>query len=53
LNHIGGSRGGVVGIYQRYDWAAEKRDALASWSDRVAAIERGEPEASNVVALRE
>jgi hypothetical protein len=51
LNHVGGSRAGIVGIYQRYDWAAEKRDALAAWANRVAAIEKGEPEASNVLSL--
>jgi hypothetical protein len=28
LNHISGSRGGIAGVYQRHDWAAEKRAAL-------------------------
>ena len=28
LNHLSGSRAGVVGIYQRHDWAEEKRVAL-------------------------
>jgi len=32
LNHVAGSRRGVVGIYQRHDWAAEKRDALEKWA---------------------
>ena len=27
LNHISGSRGGIAGVYQRHDWAAEKRAA--------------------------
>jgi hypothetical protein len=27
LNHISGSRAGVAGVYQRHDWAAEKRAA--------------------------
>jgi hypothetical protein len=31
LNHVSGSRSGVAGVYQRYDWAAEKRQALESW----------------------
>lgn len=35
LNHVGGSRSGVAGIYQRHDWKPEKRDALAMWSDHV------------------
>jgi integrase len=25
LNHISGSRGGIAGVYQRHDWAPEKR----------------------------
>jgi hypothetical protein len=28
LNHISGGRGGIAGVYQRHDWAAEKRAAL-------------------------
>lgn len=28
LNHISGSRGGITGIYQRYDFASEKAAAL-------------------------
>ena len=27
LNHISGNRGGIAGVYQRHDWAAEKRGA--------------------------
>lgn len=32
LNHISGSRGGIAGVYQRHDWAGEKREALEAWS---------------------
>ena len=38
LNHVSGSRAGIVGIYQRHDWAAEKREALDKWAARVAVI---------------
>ena len=38
LNHMGGSRAGVAGIYQRHDWKAEKRAALDLWNDHVATI---------------
>ena len=43
LNHIGSSRLGVAGIYQRHDWPAEKAAALKAWSDHITAIltERG------------
>jgi integrase len=49
LGHVSGSRAGVVGIYQRYDWAEEKRVALSRWADRLADIVAGR--ASNVVTL--
>lgn len=28
LNHVGGSRAGVAGIYQRHDWKDEKREEI-------------------------
>ena len=38
LNHVSGSKAGIVGIYQTYDWAIEKQEALARWSDRLRDI---------------
>jgi integrase len=38
LNHISGSKAGIVGIYQRHDWAAEKREALGMWARHVAGL---------------
>jgi integrase len=38
LNHISGSRAGIVGIYQRHDFADEKRLALQRWADHVEAL---------------
>jgi hypothetical protein len=35
LNHISGSRGGIAGVYQRHDWATEKRAALDAWATHV------------------
>jgi integrase len=43
LNHKSGSFRGIVGVYQRHDFAAEKLDALQRWADHVDAIVRGEP----------
>lgn len=40
LNHVSGSRAGVTGIYQRHDWATEKRVALDAWAEHVMAIAR-------------
>ena len=50
LNHVGGSRAGIVGIYQRHDWANEKRAALDAWARKLEAIVNGAA-ASNVVEL--
>lgn len=38
LNHVGGARAGVAGVYQRHDWKQEKREAMNMWSDHVASI---------------
>jgi integrase len=50
LNHVSGSRAGIVGIYQRHSWADEKRQALDAWARRLAAIFEGQ-KPSNVVEL--
>jgi integrase len=42
LNHVSGARSGVAGVYQRYDWAAEKRDALESWSSKLCKLASSE-----------
>lgn len=38
LNHISGSRSGIVGVYQHHKWEDEKRSALNAWAQRVYAI---------------
>ena len=52
LNHVSGSRAGVVGIYQRHEWAEEKRAALNAWDEHVAAIVEGREKAGNVTPIR-
>jgi integrase len=51
LNHISGSRGGIAGVYQRHDWASEKRAALESWAAHVLAAIRQKPSIDKVVTL--
>jgi integrase len=41
LNHTSGSFGGIVGVYQRHDFAIEKRAALDAWSREVERIVAG------------
>jgi integrase len=35
LNHVSGSRAGIVGVYQRHDYFSEKREALDAWAEEV------------------
>ncbi|HEV7909731.1 MAG TPA: integrase arm-type DNA-binding domain-containing protein [Methylocella sp.] len=53
LNHVSGSRAGIVGVYQRHDFASEKRAALDAWGAHVLAVVEGRAAIDNVVALRE
>ena len=41
LNHVSGSFGGVAGVYQRFAFADEKREALDAWAARLARFRRG------------
>jgi integrase len=52
LNHVAGSRAGIVGIYQRHDYATEKRAALTAWGEYVAAVVAGRQPAGNVTPFR-
>lgn len=50
LNHVSGTGGGIVAVYQRHDYADEKRAALEAWGRFVAQLVEGK--AGNVVRLR-
>jgi hypothetical protein len=41
LNHQGGHKGGVAGIYNRSSYQREVKAALALWSDHVRALVEG------------
>jgi integrase len=41
LGHVSGSRSGVVGVYQRHSFDAEKRAALEAWGAHVMALVDG------------
>jgi integrase len=38
LNHVSGVSGGLVGVYQRFDYAAEVRAAVEAWEKRLEEI---------------
>jgi integrase len=50
LGHVGGSRSGIVGVYQRHSFDAEKRTALEAWAREVERIVDGKP--AKVLPLR-
>src|SRR5262249_39953474 len=50
LNHVSGSRAGILGVYQLHDWADEKVAALAAWGAQVETIVEGRTAADNVTA---
>jgi integrase len=51
LGHVAGSRAGVVGIYQRHSFDAEKRAALEAWGAHVMALVEGR-ELGKVLPMR-
>jgi integrase len=43
LNHVSGSFGGIVGVYQKHKYADEVRAALDAWADLLLTIVEGRP----------
>ena len=50
LNHSSGSFAGIVAVYQRHDFADEKRTALEAWSQHIEGLVSGK--SAKVVPLR-
>ena len=38
LNHVSGTRGGIVGVYQTYNYETELKDCYAQWEKRLQFI---------------
>jgi integrase len=49
INHVSGTGGGIVAVYQKHDYADEKREALEAWGNYVMGLVEGR--AGNVVQL--
>lgn len=47
LNHVSGTAGGIVSVYQRHDYADEKRLALEAWAQSVERLVIGETVTKN------
>jgi len=50
LNHVSGTFRGIVQVYQKHDFAREKREAVDAWERYVLALNA--PPAANVTELR-
>ena len=50
LNHVSGSFGGIIGVYQRHEYAAEKREALVRWAAHVGRAVTEGP--NNIIVIR-
>lgn len=51
INHISGSRGGVAGTYNRYQYLVERKAAFDRWCSHVESVVTGKA-SDNVVTLR-
>ena len=51
LNHVTGTIQGVAAVYQRAEFAAERKAALDTWARLILAAAEGKAPASNVVEL--
>jgi len=49
LNHVSGSFGGIVSVYQKHEFAAEKAEALQRWALHLQGMVGDKP--TNVVDL--
>jgi len=52
LNHISGAQGGLVAVYQRYEYLDQRKQAVEAWGAYVESLVTNQPVASNVVQLR-
>lgn len=50
LNHVSGSKSGIVGVYQRHEWKEEKAAALEAWAGHIEKLLTG-TDRSNVIEL--
>jgi integrase len=49
LGHVGGSRAGIVGVYQRHQFLVEQKAALEAWAQEVARITSGKVQLASAI----
>jgi hypothetical protein len=52
LNHVSGAQGGLVGVYQRYEYLNDRKRALCAWGNFVEGLVSAKPAIQNVVQVR-
>jgi hypothetical protein len=52
LNLLSGAQGGLVGVYQRFEYLEDRREALVAWGNHVEALVTDKTKQTNVVSLR-
>jgi integrase len=52
VNHVGGHKAGVAGVYNRADYPEQTRQALTAWGEHLLAIVEGRAVPDKVVQLR-
>ncbi len=52
LNHVSGAQGGLVGIYQRHEYVAERKKAVDAWANHLSGIVSTRKVSSNVIRMR-
>lgn len=52
LNHVSGAQGGLVGVYQRYEYLEERRRAVEAWGQYVLELIGSAAQHINVLELR-
>jgi integrase len=52
LNHVSADRGTISGVYDRYEYLREKRQALETWATHLSALVTGAALTSNILELR-
>jgi hypothetical protein len=48
LNQVSGSTDGIVGVYQRYDFQKEMREAIVTWETRLDHLLKALPKAASL-----
>jgi integrase len=51
LNHVSGAQGGLVGVYQRYEYLEERKRAIEAWGQYVLDLTHEAVRTSNVVQM--